>query len=288
MHYSVEDVARIFPDYTVCGDEVVVRECPNCGDDRYKFWINPYKGVGHCFICEYAPRMETLLGFSKLGELSTTFKPEKKEVEDLPPLSWINDMDPMHPVYTFLQRRRFTASLLSQFGAQYCHRGKHWKRVVFPFFGPGGEYRGFQGRYIHEPVPEGIPKWSTATGTEKSKMLWNFDRVLARQNWCVLVEGIFDALRMKDWAVAMLGKSPSVTQRALLEYFQHIFIMLDSDATDAAYEVAHDLVEDAVFRVTVIPTEKGDPDDQEFEELGRLVQAVAPYEIAKDLAVFAA
>jgi DNA primase len=135
-------------------------------------------------------------------------------------------------------------------------------------------------------VPEGIPKWSTASGTKKSEMLWNFERVLENQNWCVLVEGVFDALRMKDWAVAMLGKAPSDTQKALLEYFQHIFIMLDSDATDAAYEAARDLVDDAAFRVTVVPLEKGDPDDHEFEELGRLVQAAAPRKIAADLEVF--
>jgi DNA primase len=195
-------------------------------------------------------------------------------------------MDPLHPVFPFIYSRRYTPYLLNLFGAQYCNRGKNWKRLIFPFFGPGGEYRGFQGRYIYEPVPESVPKWSTALGTEKSKMLWNFERVLERQNWCVLVEGIFDAMRMKDWAVAMLGKTPSDTQKALLEYFQHIFIMLDSDATDTAYRAARDLVDDAAFRVTVVELEEGDPDDHEFEELGSLVQASAPRDIAADLEVF--
>ena len=99
MRYTVEAVARIFPDYRICGDEVVVRECPNCGDDRYKFWINPYKGVGHCFICDYAPRMETLLGFALLEELGTPIRPKKKEIEELPPGKPINQMDLMHPVF---------------------------------------------------------------------------------------------------------------------------------------------------------------------------------------------
>ncbi|MHA2066076.1 MAG: hypothetical protein ACXABY_17030, partial [Candidatus Thorarchaeota archaeon] len=213
--YCVEDVAHHFPDHQLYGNEMALRECPNCKDDRYKFWVNPYKGVGHCFICEYAPRLETLIGYAKIWEeLNDPIQPgkEDREIEMLPALTAFDDLDMLHPVFAFLSDRRHTSSVLDQYGVQYCHRGKHWKRIIFPFFGPFGEYRGFQGRIALPNIPSGVPKWSTGSGTKKSHMLWNFENVLSRQNWCVLVEGIFDALRMRDWAIAMLGKQPSDTQ----------------------------------------------------------------------------
>jgi DNA primase len=268
--YTLEDVARVFPECKDYGEEVCVRVCPNCADDRYKFWVNIKKGVGHCFICGYSPRMETLLGvirFANTEELG--FKEIFKEdaPEPLPPTTSFYDLDIDHPVFAWLSERRLVPAVLSDYGVRYCHRGRHWKRIIFPFFGPRGDYRGFQGRYAAADLPRHLPKWTTGKGTKKSHMLWNFERVLQRQNWCVLVEGIFDALRMRDCAVAMFGKQPSEEQKQLLEYFSQIYIMLDSDATDMAYEISQDLVSDSAFRVMVVPLDKGDPDEYEEEEL---------------------
>lgn len=276
LEYSLEDVVSVFPDYREYGSEIAIRDCPNCGDSRYKFWVNPSKGVGYCYKCNYSPHLSVLLGAAKLSGIGTTLKPSSDEPEDLPPMVRFRDIDMDHPVFSFLNERGLTCYSLEDYGVQYCPKGKCKSRIIFPFFGPSGEYRGFQGRYISNNVPGWIPKWYTGKGTKKSRILWNFDKVRAIQDWCVLVEGIFDALSMRDWAVAMLGKQPSSTQRQLLEYFEHIFIMLDPDATEDAERIAVDLVEDAAFRVTVVPLERGDPDDHEFEELVEKVREHAP------------
>jgi hypothetical protein len=87
-----------------------------------------------------------------------------------------------------------------------------------------------------------------------------------------------------------LGKQPSDTQKALLEYFEHIFVMLDSDATDMAYEIAQDLVDEAPFRVTVVSLEKGDPDEYETTELAEKIVRVGygRYDLPENLEVLAA
>lgn len=274
--YSIEHIARIFPDYKDYGNEVAISTCPNCHNENYKFWVNIVKGVGICYVCGYSPRLETLIGLAEFDDLAEVKKDNLKEIEPLPAMVPFYEMDLMHPLFGWLTERKLGATGLSDYGVMYCHKGKHWKRIIFPFFGPLGEYRGFQGRYISNDVPEKISKWTTARGTKKSQMLWNFDRVMAVQNWCVLTEGIFDALRLRDMSVAMLGKKPSNVQRELLEYFKHIFIMLDSDATEDAYKMAPELVEEAAFRVTVIPLLKGDPDEYEPDELVEKIIEFAP------------
>lgn len=268
VRYSIEQIARAFPDYQDYGDEIAVSPCPNCNNEKYKFWINIVKGVTVCYVCGYKPRLEILIGLAEFNDLSDVRKDSPlKEIEPLPAMVNFYDMDLMHPVFYWLSERKMAARMLSDYGGAYCHKGRHWKRIIFPFFGPQGEYRGFQGRYINNDVPKQIPKWTTARGTKKSEMLWGFRRVKAKQDWCVLTEGIFDAIRLRDMGVAMLGKKPSNVQKELLEYFRHIFIMLDSDATEDAYRMAPELVDDAAFRVTVIPLEKGDPDEHAPEEL---------------------
>lgn len=275
--YSIEHITRVFPNFRDYGHEIAISPCPNCADERYKFWINPKKGVGYCFVCSYSPRLETLLGLAEFDDLSDIREDKEDEgPEPLPALMRLRDVDLMHPMFSWLHERRMTVGQLEDLGAMYCHKGRHWKRIVFPFFGPYGQYRGFQGRYISSDVPEKIPKWTTARGTKKSEMLWNFERVKQNQDWCVLTEGIFDAIRLNGIAVAMLGKKPSAVQKELLEYFRYIFLMLDADAVRDAYKMAPTLVEDAAFRVTVVPLEKGDPDDHETEELVEKIVEYSP------------
>ncbi|KKN67426.1 hypothetical protein LCGC14_0461690 [marine sediment metagenome] len=274
--YTIEDIA-VLGEYRVQGKEVAVRVCPECGDGRYKFWVDPSKGVGYCYHCHYSPRLEQLLGAARLsgiGLVPTVKKapgptpvPVMVPAEELPSdsLGW-----------EFIVRRRLDVDALIQNRVGYCPTGRYRYRLIFPFYSRAGEYRGFQGRWVLPHLPAGVPKWITASGTKKSQFLWNFHQVFAQQRWCVLVEGIFDALRIPDWGVAMLGKTTSAQQRALLEYFDYIFVMLDADATEDAKLLARTLVSNAVFRVAVVQLEEGDPDSNDPKHLAALLRAASP------------
>ena len=274
--YTIADIA-VLGEYRVQGKEVAVRVCPECGDSRYKFWVDPSKGVGYCYRCNYSPRLETLLGAARRAsvELVPVVKkdPGPTPVPALVPVAKLPD-DSLG--LEFILRRGLDVDALTQNFAGYCPTGQYRYRLIFPFYSKAGEYRGFQGRWVLPNLPPGIPKWVTAPRTKKSQFLWNFDRVFAQQRWCVLVEGIFDALRIPNWGVAMLGKTTSAQQRALLEYFDYIFVMLDADATEDAKLLARTLVSDAVFRVAVVQLEEGDPDSNDPKHLAALLRAASP------------
>lgn len=286
--YSIEDVIKVFPDYKICGSkEVIVRVCPNCGDDRFKFYLNPRKGVGFCFYCEFSPKLESLLGSDIIpSDLGVPDIPDVEQDSDLStqpePLprlvSPLSSLDAASEPVRFLKSRRIAPSLVDRYQAGYCQSGKFSGRIIFPLF-YRDEYIGFQGRYISDGLPRGFPKWITGAGTRKSRFLWNYERVIQNQKWCILVEGIFDSLRVPQVSVALLGKTASDYQKTLLSYFDYIFVMLDSDATEEAYSLAEDLVPDSVFRVQVIPLEEGDPDSYETEYLKGLVISQAPPEL---------
>lgn len=276
--YTIEDIA-VLGEYRVQGKEVAVRVCPECGDGRYKFWVDPSKGVGYCYHCHYSPRLEQLLGAARLSgadDLSLDWRPKKVVGPvSLPATVPVAKLPDDSLGWEFILKRRLDVDALIQNRVGYCPTGRYRYRLIFPFYSKAGEYRGFQGRWVLPHLPPGTPKWVTGTGTKKSQFLWNFEQVFAQQRWCVLVEGIFDALRIPNWGVAMLGKTTSAQQRELLEYFDYIFVMLDADATEDAKLLARTLVSDAVFRVALVQLEEGDPDSNDPKHLAALLRAAS-------------
>ena len=274
--YTVEEVAAVFPDYRINGSEMPIRDCPECGDSKYRFWINPVKGVGYCYKCAYAPVLSTLLGAATLSSIGRVPAVEAPGLAPLPPMSPVEGLSLSSPGWEFIQRRRLDVEALIANKAGYCPEGRFRNRLIFPFYGKySGDYRGFQGRWVFDLLPNGTPKWITGLGTKKSRFLWNFDRVISQQKWCVLVEGVFDALRIPNWGVAMLGKTVSAQQREMLEYFDYIFIMLDADATEDAKNLSQTVVRNAVFRAQVVELEEGDPDSNDPEDIAALLRAAA-------------
>jgi hypothetical protein len=78
----------------------------------------------------------------------------------------------------------------------------------------------WQARYIGkclETDRHGKPKskYWTGPGTQKSSVLYNLDQAQT-QPLVVLVEGVFDAIRVGPAGVAMFGKKPSTTQQRML------------------------------------------------------------------------
>jgi len=267
--------------YKITGHEINFKICPKCNRDKWRFYVNPRKGVAWCHHCQFRPLLAPLAG--KKGDYidldAADFYKEESIDPELPPAGskFLESMDMMHPVFGFIRKRRFTPALLERYNAMYCARGKMRNRLLFPFQDSEGAYLGYQGRYIYNLDSDSkTPKWRQGAHCDKRKILFNFDRVFLKQDWCVLSEGIFDCLRQPDWSVAMFGKTPSREQREKLEYFRYIYIMLDEDASDQALKLARTLVSNAAFRVAPILLQKGDPDDHSVEELVETITSQVP------------
>ncbi len=88
--------------------------------------------------------------------------------------------------------------------------------------------------------------------------LYNMDSVLLDK--AVVVEGIFDAWRIGDGAVATFGTKYTKEQVRLLKGLKQVFIMFDADAIPLAHKLAYDL-SGLVKEVEVLELSEGDPDD---------------------------
>ncbi len=92
---------------------------------------------------------------------------------------------------------------------------------------------------------------------DPKKCLYNIDSVI--QEKAVVVEGIFDAWRIGDGAVATFGDQYTHEQIRLFKNLKRVFVLYDADATHISYKLASDLSA-IVKEVKVIELSEGDPD----------------------------
>jgi DNA primase len=75
------------------------------------------------------------------------------------------------------------------------------------------------------------------------------------------VEGVFDAWRIGDGAIATFGTQFTDEQLLMISKFKQVFVMYDQDAIDDAHRLANILM--LFVPVKVLELDSGDPDDLE-------------------------
>lgn len=130
------------------GVQANVRECPACGNSKWKVYINAETGVGNCFVCEekfskwkFISKHMNLSGAGTFQYLKSYmekqgWRPRKRvsAAVELPPLL-IPDSLPL-PIngknLRYLANRNITIDLAKYFHLRYCHKGE------FAFVDPHG------------------------------------------------------------------------------------------------------------------------------------------------------
>lgn len=100
--------------------------------------------------------------------------------------------------------------------------------------------------------------------------LYNLDSV---HDTAIVVEGIFDAWRIGDGAVATFGTKYTHEQLLYLKNIKRVFVLYDADATSLAYRLAHDLSA-IVKEANVIELDEGDPDNMSENDVKHLRKEV--------------
>ena len=108
---------------------------------------------------------------------------------------------------------------------------------------------GYQARLVPETAPAGTDtiKYYTPPMLKKSEVLYGIDNAMG-YDFVVLVEGVFDVMRIGAPAVAILGKTPSVKQeQALITRFGHgkLLVIPDNNDPDSVKKAKK-----TVFRLT--------------------------------------
>ena len=245
-------------EYKVC--------CPFCGDMRFRLNINHRwnttdeatgahfgKGLICCFNdgCPANPDAPVVERQGCQDDLEEMLKPYVARAMGLRlprecvarpviPMSLPEDCVPLetlppgHHAIRYLAGRGFDPYAIGrEWLVQYCPsdaNGCVADRIIFPLV-LGGKLLGWQARYIGTPPSDNIPRYFTAPGTPRNRLLYNYDR--ARDfPFAVLVEGPTDAWRLGRRAVALLGSTMSHHQIALAREAwgaTGIALMLDQD-----------------------------------------------------------
>lgn len=201
-----------------------------------------------------------------------------KETEPFKPLGFQLQLDPDHG---YADKRKLSSWQIETFGMGYCSRGTMKDRWCIPIHDEHGNLVAYTGRAVSNDLPDDVPRWKVPKDFDKSRVIFNFDRVLeSKTSAVVLVEGVFDATRLVEDgipAVALLGSSISEAQVALLKLMPlvSVYVMLDGGADKAQDVVVARLAREALTRSVILP-EGEDPASVDFEFLRRTMPGMAP------------
>ena len=209
------------------GPQINLRECPRCGDARYKVYLNRETGLGNCWVCP--PEQNTFNKFSLTQALfhttkSDTFRklealaqdqrwtatldtPEFDKVELKLPDSVPLPYQGMLPGY--LHERCITSQSAEYFELRYsqdgvfeCGSGRRMdfsQRLLFPIRDVSGQLVSFQGRDI---TGQSRSKYLFPPGFSVSgRVIYNAHNA-TQAHTLILTEGVFDCIAVKQALVS--------------------------------------------------------------------------------------
>lgn len=245
-------------------DETEIRvACSLCADDNKRLYIEAESGAWLCFKCDERGDLfdlfhrvlgldvhqafEALRQVRHRREQRYRFTEESRNVvgpsvvlpvefEYVDLTGDVNDQRAL-PYVNYLKSRAVSLKTAQAYHIGFCPTGVYARRVIIPIDEWGLLYS-FVARSIDADVKKKVLYPPRSRGSET---LFNLRQIRELEPWMpwieitptVIVEGVFDALRMPEKAVALLGSSISPRQATLLAQLPpttHPFIvMMDGD-----------------------------------------------------------
>ena len=160
----------------------------------------------------------------------------------------------------FLRKRGITSEDIKRYNLGYCSEGVYQNRIIIPSYDSIGKLNYFVGRdfyastlkYKNPPIPKDVI---------------GFDLYV---NWSlpiILVEGVFDAMSIKNNSIPLFGKTilPKLYGKIIENKVKDIFIILDSDAFDDAIQITEKFVNEGIS-VNFVKLDGKDPNDLGYKK----------------------
>ncbi len=165
-------------------------------------------------------------------------KPSESSAKDKPagpsnkPLTFELKLDHKHG---FIAARGFKKKLVKAFGIGFANKGMMKDRICFSINNAEGQLIAYSGRWANDFPPKDVPRYLLPKGFEKSKVLYNLNRVLEKGSDClVIVEGFWSVLRLHSAGipcVSTFGDSVTEAQAELLvkHGIKSVILIFDGD-----------------------------------------------------------
>lgn len=268
--------------------------CPFCNHRKKKLEIdlqtdNKGKNRWACWVC--SSKGQTIYSLLKqlrashstkkniLSLISTRYVPENNEYtqeltlpESFTPLGTKSKDNFLAGRYRkYLYSRGITEPEIISYNIGYCTKGEYEGRIIIPSYSSENKLNFIIGRAIDKKT---FPKYKNPSG---NKDLIFFEN---RINWnlpIVLVEGVFDAMAVKQNAIPLLGTSPSpyLLRKLIENNVQKVYIALDGDAIEKALSLSMK-VQQLVSEVYLITLPETDPSDIGFKNIHKIINNTEP------------
>ncbi len=286
--------------------------CPICKETRHRLWINhmygqaddftgyPRTWLATCYNDETClnnvarrTQLENLIfGFRNAADRNRTIvlrtaDPTPQVLQLVTPpgeILRLSELPPNHPARLYLVNRGYDPLALEQnFQIGFCLTVNDQayypmkNRIYIPIT-MRNELVGWQGRYVGDADWHTTQKYFGRKGMAKRLMLYNFDEA-ARWPFVVVVESAASVWKIGGPSVALLGKTLTGPQRALLVQNwlgKPIILILDKNARESMEGIVNEMRVAATNPIIplYLPDDR-DPGDYTHEANVAMIQAIA-------------
>ncbi len=278
------------------GRELAV-SCPLCGDQSRRMYVNAQTAQWICFKCEErggiywlcrkvldldhfeAMRVLDAMPYTHTPDYharTTTFKLTQRRAEEQTqqsPVALPPEYHPLteitapgeYPFWQYLLTRGVEGREVRDNEIGFCLTGFFKWRVIVPV-----RSNGILWTFVARAIGDRVPKVLHPVGAQPKRALFGIDR-LSTEGTAIITEGVFDAIKVGDAAVATLGTNVTPHQRDLLrdKGVKRVIFLFDGDqAGRDGYLRAAEPMLAAGFAVKVAFLDEGlDPDTAPFEHI---------------------
>jgi len=246
-------------------DEIILKNCPYCSNDKYNLQLNVTKEIFSCWVCGVSGRIEKFfrdqdLEFDKIGwQSSITVEKKAKELLDLSDFTPVN----FEKNRVFLVSRGLEPVDVQRYNLLTATSGKYRNKLIIPLK-EGDTYAYFVSR---DMFAKG--KYYNPVINKKSHLLYYLGTEQKRRLY--VVEGSFDAISVNKvgFSVAMLlGSSMSNEQLRKIEQigFTEVVVCLDGDLKKKAMALYEKILGYGLHTRIVLFPGKDDPNELYLED----------------------
>ena len=261
--------------------------CPFCNHHKKKLQVNFDTQKWHCWVCNAgghkigillrkinAPKQIVSEVLRILGDYKGVKyeKDEKTEYNvSLPqcykPL-WKPSTDPLYKnAISYLKKRGIGSIDILRYSMGYCSSNGYSNRIIIPSYDADGKLNYFIAR---DMFPNSNFKYKNPP---MSKDTVCFEMFVNWNEPIILVEGVFDAIAIRNNAIPLLGKFPSKTlvTRLVEKQVKKIYVALDEDARRDAIKLSKFLM-DYGIKTYLLEMKDKDPSELGFSDFWKIVK----------------
>ena len=261
--------------------------CPFCNHHKKKLQVNCETQKWHCWVCNMgghkigillrklnAPKQIISEVLKILGDYKGVSKEKDEKTEynvSLPqcykPL-WEKSEDPLfRNAIHYLKQRGIEGIDILRYSMGYCTSNGYSNRIIIPSYDADGKLNYFIAR---DMFPNSKFKYKNPP---MSKDTVCFEMFINWNEPIVLVEGVFDAIAIRNNAIPLLGKFPSKTlvMRLVEKQVKQVYVALDEDAKQDAIKLSKFLMDYGIETYLLNMRDK-DPSELGFTKFWEIVK----------------